>query len=58
MFKDTYNKYGIHIGYYGKNAWVYCKDFDWTEEAYFNLKKDLITILKDLNFRSTLLCQQ
>lgn len=49
MFKDTYNKYGIRIGYYGKNAWVYCKDFDWTEEAYFNLKKDLITILKDLN---------
>lgn len=49
MFKDAYNKYGIHIGYYGKNAWVYCEDFNWTEESYYNLKKDLITILKDLD---------
>ena len=49
MFKDVYNKYGIHIGYYGKNAWVYCEDFNWTEKSYFNLKEDLIIILNDLN---------
>lgn len=49
MFKDAYNKYGIHIGYYGKNAWVYCEDFNWTERSYSNLKEDLIIILNDLN---------
>lgn len=49
MFKDAYFKYGIHIGYYGKNAWLYCEDFNWTEKSYLNFKIDLITILRDLN---------
>lgn len=49
MFNDIYHKYGIHIGYYGKNAWLYCEDFNWTEKSYLNFKIDLITILRDLN---------
>ena len=51
MFKDTYNKYGIHIGYYGKNAWVYCKDFDWTEEAYFQPKKGSYNYIERFKFK-------
>lgn len=33
-FPDSYNKYGIHIGYRGRKAWISCENFDWTEKKF------------------------
>ena len=47
-FLDCYNKYGIHIGYRGRKAWISCEDFDWTEKSLGEFHTDLILLLKEL----------
>ena len=47
-FKDRYDKYGIHIGYYGKKAWISCEKFNWDENSLFEFHKELISLLKEL----------
>ncbi len=47
-FPDSYNKYGIHIGYRGRKAWISCENFDWTEKSLGEFHTDLILLLKEL----------
>lgn len=47
-FPDSYNKYGIHIGYRGTKAWISCENFDWTENSLSEFHTDLILMLKEL----------
>lgn len=46
-FCDCYSKYGIHIGFRGRKAWISCEDFDWDENSLNEFHTDLIQLLKD-----------
>lgn len=46
-FCDCYSKYGIHIGFRGRKAWISCENFDWDENSLKEFRTDLIQLLKD-----------
>jgi hypothetical protein len=51
-FKDIYNDYGIHIGYYGAKAWISCESFKWDEESLFKFHTELISVLDELGMNT------
>lgn len=51
-FPDCYNKYGIHIGYRGRKAWISCENFDWTEESLNEFRTEMIPLLKEVGMRT------
>lgn len=51
-FPDSYNKYGIHIGYRGRKAWISCENFDWTVESLSEFRIELISLLEELGMRT------
>lgn len=51
-FPDSYNKYGIHIGYRGRKAWISCEYFDWTEKSLREFHTDLILLSKEQGMRT------
>lgn len=46
-FCDCYSKYGIHIGFHGRKAWISCENFNWDEKSLKEFHTDLIQLLKD-----------
>ena len=51
-FPDSYNKYGIHIGYRGTKAWISCENFDWTVESLREFRIELISLLEESGMRT------
>lgn len=47
-FKDIYNNYGIHFGYYGTKAWMYCEKFKWNLSDTANFTVELHSTLERL----------
>ena len=50
-FPDCYNKYGIHIGFRGRKAWICCEDYNWNKEKVKEFRKELIQLLDELGMR-------
>ena len=48
-FKDKYSKYGIHLGFRGCKAWIYCEKFDWNEQNYKKFHDELLDLYKRLD---------
>ena len=48
-FKDIYSKYGIHIGYRGCKAWIYCEKFNWDKRSYKMFHDELLDLYKRLD---------
>ena len=50
-FKDVFSKYGIHIGYRGTKAWIYCEKITWNKKSYFEFHQALLHLyeLLDMN---------
>ena len=48
-FKDIYSKYGIHIGYRGCKAWIYCEKYDWDKLSYKRFHDELLDLYKRLD---------
>lgn len=46
-FCDCYSKYGIHIGFRGRKAWISCENFNWDENSLNEFHTDLIQLYKD-----------
>lgn len=46
-FCDCYSKYGIHIGFRGRKAWISCENFNWDENSLKGFHTELIQLLKD-----------
>lgn len=51
-FKDIYNNYGIHFGYYGAKAWIYCDDYDWDVKSLFEFNKEFFFFLDELGMKT------
>ena len=51
-FKDTYNKYGIHIGYHGRKAWISCEAIIWYDYTLKAFRTELLSLLEDLGMRT------
>ncbi len=51
-FKDIYNNYGIHFGYYGAKAWIYCDDYDWDVISLFEFNKEFFSFLDELGMKT------
>jgi hypothetical protein len=51
-FKDIYNNYGIHFGYYGAKAWIYCDDYDWDINSQFEFNKEFFSFLDELGMKT------
>lgn len=51
-FKDIYNHYGIHFGYYGAKAWIYCDDYDWDVKSLFEFNKEFFFFLNELGMKT------
>ena len=51
-FKDIYNNYGIHFGYYGTKAWIYCDDYDWDVKSLFEFNKEFFFFLDELGMKT------
>lgn len=51
-FPDCYDKYGIHIGFRGKKAWICCEDYDWNKKEVKEFRKELILLLDELGMRT------
>jgi len=51
-FKDIYNNYGIHFGYYGAKAWIYCDDYDWDVKSQFEFNKEFFSFLDELGMKT------
>lgn len=47
-FKDEYNNYGIHFGYYGAKAWIYCEKFEWDRNSIIAFNKEVLSLRKKL----------
>lgn len=48
-FKDIYSKYGIHIGYRGCKAWIYCEKYNWDKLSYKRFHDELLDLYKRLD---------
>ena len=50
-FKDVFSKYGIHIGFRGTKAWIYCEKITWNKKSYFEFHQALLHLyeLLDMN---------
>lgn len=48
-FKDKYSKYGIHLGYRGCKAWIYCEKCDWDKRSYKMFHDELLDLYKRLD---------
>lgn len=48
-FKDIYSKYGIHIGYRGCKAWIYCEKYNWDKLSYKKFHNELLDLYKRLD---------
>ena len=46
-FCDCYSKYGIHIGFRGRKAWISCENFDWDENSLKEFLTEYKQLLKD-----------
>lgn len=46
-FCDCYSKYGIHIGFRGRKAWISCENFDWDENSLKEFLTECKQLLKD-----------
>ena len=51
-FPDNYNKYGIHIGFRGRKAWICCEDYSWNEQNLKVFQTDLIQLLDEHGMRT------
>lgn len=51
-FKDIYNNFGIHFGYYGAKAWIYCDDYDWDVKSQFEFNKEFFSFLDELGMKT------
>lgn len=51
-FPDCYDKYGIHIGFRGKKAWICCEDYNWKKKEVNEFRKELILLLDELGMRT------
>lgn len=50
-FPDCYDKYGIHIGFRGRKAWICCEDYRWNEKKLKEFQTDLIQLLDEHRMR-------
>lgn len=48
-FKDVYSKYGIHLGYRGCKAWIYCEKYNWDKLSYRRFHDELLDLYKRLD---------
>lgn len=48
-FRDKYSKYGIHLGYRGCKAWIYCEKFNWNKRSYKMFHDELMDLYKRLD---------
>ena len=50
-FKDVFSKYGIHIGYRGTKAWIYCEKTKWNKKTYGEFHEALLQlyVILDMN---------
>ena len=46
-FCDCYSKYGIHIGFRGRKAWISCENFYWDESSLKEFHTECKQLLKD-----------
>lgn len=51
-FPDCYDKYGIHIGFRGRKAWICCEDYSWNEQNLKAFQTDLIQLLDEHGMRT------
>lgn len=51
-FPDCYDKYGIHIGFRGRKAWICCEDYNWKKKEVKEFRKELILLLDELGMRT------
>ena len=54
-FKDIYSRYGIHIGYRGCKAWIYCEKFNWDRDkkSYKMFHDELLDLYERLDMNPT-----
>lgn len=52
-FKDVFSKYGIHIGYRGTKAWIYCEKISWNKKSYGEFHQALLHLYKILDMNPT-----
>lgn len=52
-FKDKYSRYGIHLGYRGCKAWIYCEKFNWDKKSYKMFYDELLDLYKRLDMNPT-----
>lgn len=48
-FKDNYSKYGIHLGYRGTKAWIYCEKAKWDKKTYNDFHNELLELYKKMS---------
>lgn len=47
-FKDSYSKYGIHLGYRGTKAWIYCEKAEWNKKIYKEFHNELLELYQKM----------
>lgn len=47
-FNDKYAKYGIHVGYRGTKAWIYCNKIKWNWATYLAFHAELMDLFVNM----------